>query len=182
MANLGFAFDANTVQPQESFDVLPAGFYPVMITESEMKGTSTGGQMLVLTLEVIEGQFKGRKVWERLNLVNNNEQAVQIAQRSLSAICHAVKEFQVQDSSQLHHKPLIAKLKVNPAANGYDASNGVAGWLEYTTENQQKCAAPATTQPAMSQQPQMQMGGQQQQTQQAQQAPNNGAPAWAQNG
>ena len=87
MANLGFAFDANTVQPQESFDVLPAGFYPVMITESEMKGTSTGGQMLVLTLEVIEGQFKGRKVWERLNLVNNNEQAVQIAQRSLSAIC-----------------------------------------------------------------------------------------------
>lgn len=181
MANLGFAFDANTVQPQESFDVLPAGFYPVVITESEMKGTSTGGQMLVLTLEVIEGQFKGRKVWERLNLVNNNDQAVQIAQRSLSAICHAVKEFQVQDSSQLHHKPLIAKLKVNPASNGYEASNGVAGWLEMNAENQQKCAAPAT---AQTQQPTMQMGGQpQQQAQQTQQSPaSNGAPAWAQNG
>lgn len=180
MANLGFAFDANTVQPQESFDVLPAGFYPVMITESEMKGTSTGGQMLVLTLEVIEGQFKGRKVWERLNLVNNNEQAVQIAQRSLSAICHAVKEFQVQDSSQLHHKPIIAKLKVNPAANGYDASNGVAGWLEYTAENQQKCVAPAVNnaQPQM----QQQMAQTQNQAQQQQPAPSNGAPAWAQQG
>ena len=178
MANLGFAFDANTVQPQESFDVLPAGFYPLMITESEMKATSTGGQMLVLTLEIIEGQFKGRKIWERLNLVNNNEQAVQIAQRSLSAICHAVKEFQVQDSSQLHHKPLIAKVKVNPAANGYDASNGVAGWLEYNTENQQKCAAPASqSQPQMAQmaQPQQQQAPAQQQT-----APSNGAPAWAQ--
>ena len=174
MANLGFAFDANTVQPQESFDVLPAGFYPLMITESEMKATSTGGQMLVLTLEIIEGQFKGRKIWERLNLVNSNEQAVQIAQRSLSAICHAVKEFQVQDSSQLHHKPLIAKVKVNPAANGYDASNGVAGWLEYNTENQQKCAAPATG-------GQPQMAQTQQQASPAQQQPQaNGAPAWAQ--
>lgn len=176
MANLGFAFDANTVQPQESFDVLPAGFYPLMITESEMKATSTGGKMLVLTLEIIEGQFKGRKIWERLNLVNNNEQAVQIAQRSLSAICHAVKEFQVQDSSQLHHKPLIAKVKVNPAANGYDASNGVAGWLEYNTDNQQKCAAPAQqAQPQMAQ-PQQQAAPAQQQPQQPQ---SNGAPAWA---
>lgn len=141
MATLGFNFDANTVQPQESFSCLPAGFYQAMITESEMKDTSTGGQMLVLTVEIIDGKYKGRRIWERLNLVNQNTTAVEIAQRSLSAICYATKQMQVTDSAQLHHKPMVIKLKVNPAKNGYEESNGVAGWEEYTQENSVKCAA-----------------------------------------
>lgn len=160
MANLGFNFDANAVQPTESFDVLPAGYYPMMIIDSEMKPTSTGGQMLVLTCEVIDGPNKGRRIWERLNLINNNQKAVEIAQRSLSGLCHATGEMNVQDSQQLHHKPVIGQVKVDPAQNGYDASNSIKSWLPYSAENQAKCGgvqAPAAT---------------------TAQAPS-GAPAWA---
>ena len=48
---------------------------------------------------------------------------VEIAQRTLSAICHATGLMQVDDSEQLHLIPLIADVKVQPPKNGYDASN-----------------------------------------------------------
>ena len=81
-------FNAAEVSTESQFSPVPNGDYPVIITESEMKPTKNGaGQYLQLVLEVIEGPYKGRKVWERLNIVNSNQTAVEIAQRSLSQIC-----------------------------------------------------------------------------------------------
>ena len=37
------------------------------------------GSYLNLTFEILDGNYKGRKVWSRLNLDNPNQQAVQIA-------------------------------------------------------------------------------------------------------
>ena len=119
-------FDATQVSPESQFNPVPNGDYPVVITDSEMKTTNDGtGQYLQLTLEIIEGHYKGRKVWDRLNLVNKNTTAVEIAQRALSQICHAVQVLKVDDSAQLHGKPLVAKLAVRPASGGYDESNDV---------------------------------------------------------
>jgi hypothetical protein len=39
---------------------------------------------------------------------------VEIAQRTLSAICHAVGQMQVSDSEQLHFRPLQVTLAVEP--------------------------------------------------------------------
>ena len=51
LSNLNF--DANAVQPQESFEPIPAGWYECMIVESEMKQTKNGtGQYLQLRLDV----------------------------------------------------------------------------------------------------------------------------------
>ena len=45
-----------------------------------MKPTKTGnGQYLQLAFEIIEGEYKNRKVWARLNLENANADAVRIA-------------------------------------------------------------------------------------------------------
>lgn len=120
-------FNAAQVDPTNEFEVLPAGDYPVIIVDSEMKSTKDGrGQYLQLTEEVIDGPYQGRKFWDRLNLDNPNQQAVEIAQRTLSQICHAVGVLQVQDSAQLHDRPMIAKLKVRPARGQYSESNEVA--------------------------------------------------------
>jgi len=125
MANL--AFDASQVDPTNEFEVLPAGDYTVMIVDSEMKPTKDQqGQYLQLTEEVLDGPYKGRKFWDRLNLVNPNQQAVEIAQRTLSQSCHAVGILQVQDSAELHNRPLVARLKVRPARGQYSESNEVA--------------------------------------------------------
>ena len=48
------------------------------------------GQMLWLDMEVPEGTCRSRHVYDHLNLVNPNPTAEDIAQRTLSAICHAV--------------------------------------------------------------------------------------------
>ncbi len=121
--------DVSHIDPAPRFDPIPAGDYPVIITASEMKFTKDGtGQYLELALEIQSGEFHGRKLFDRLNLHNSNKQAVEIAQRQLSQICHAVGVLQVADSEQLHHKPMIAMVKLRPARDQYDASNEVKGY------------------------------------------------------
>lgn len=127
-------FDATQVSPESQFAPVPNGDYPVVITESEVKPTKDGaGQYLQLTLEVIDGHYKGRKVWDRLNLWNKNSTAVEIAQRALSQICHAIGVLQVQDTVMLHNKPLVATLAVRAAGGGYDESNDVKGYKAYSS-------------------------------------------------
>jgi Protein of unknown function (DUF669) len=124
MARLGETFDATTVEPHKPLEALPPGRYLVQIVNSEMRLTKDGmGQLLWLELDVLEGEYAGRKLFDRLNLINSNATTVEIAQRTLSAICHATGLMQVDDSEQLHLIPLIADVKVQPPKNGYDAQN-----------------------------------------------------------
>lgn len=128
-----FAFNAAEVSPESQFTPVPNGEYPVVITESEMKKTKNGeGQYLQLVLEIIEGHYKGRKVWERLNIVNKNQTAVEIAQRALSQICHAVNHLQLTDTVELHNKPMVAKLVVRQQA-GYSDTNEVEEYKAYSS-------------------------------------------------
>jgi len=129
-------FDANQVQPQTDFAPLPAGDYLAMIIDSEMKATKTGrGQYLALTLQVIDGPMANRLLWDRLTLVHDNPKTVEIAQRALSAICHAVGVLQVTDSAQLHNRPLVVRVKYvedqqygpKNEVGGYKPANGQGG-------------------------------------------------------
>lgn len=126
MAQLGQTFDASTVEPMGSYDVLPPGKYLVQIIFSEMRPTKDGrGQYLYLELDVLEGQYAGRKLFDRLNLVNPNPDAVLIAQRTLSSLCRAAGKLQVNNSEQLHLIPLIADVRVRPPSGGYGESNSM---------------------------------------------------------
>lgn len=126
MANLGGTFDATQVEPQGEYTPIPAGEYKVQIITSEMVATKSGdGQMLKLELEIMEGDQAGRKIFDRLNLDNPNATAVEIAQRTLSAICHAVGQLSVQDSEDLHFKPMIAVVVVTPPKGEYGAGNNI---------------------------------------------------------
>lgn len=123
-------FNANEVEPQGSISPVPPGEYTVMIIDSEMKQTSAGtGSYLKLTFRIIEDEeYEGRFIWKNLNLDNPSEQAVEIAQRELSAICHAVDVLEPEDSQELHGIPMLAKVKVVPPKNGYDASNDIGSF------------------------------------------------------
>jgi len=81
-----------------------------------------------LDIEVIEGKFAGRKVFDRLNLNNPNSVAVEIAQRALSSICRAIDVPNPKNSSELLDKPLMVKVAVKPADGEYSASNEVKGY------------------------------------------------------
>lgn len=126
MANLGATFDATGIEPLQPLEVLPPGKYTAQIVNSEMRLTKDGtGQYLYLEIDVLEGPYKGRRLFDRLNLVNTNSQTVEIAQRTLSAICHATGRMQVQDSEELHLSPFLAVVQVQPPKNGYGETNKI---------------------------------------------------------
>ena len=103
MARFDTSFDATSVEPTTAHELLPAGKYRAQIVESEMRVTKNGmGQFLWLMLDILEGEHKGRKIFDQLNLVNPNPTTVEIAQRTLSAICHATGKMHVSDSEELH--------------------------------------------------------------------------------
>lgn len=128
MANLGQQFDASQVAPSTGYDVIPKGEYVMRITDSDVVPNSAQtGTVLKLTLEVVSGEYAGRKVFDQLNLTNPNEMAVKISRERLSAYCHATGVIQLQDSQQLHGIPFVAKVKIKVDKNGvYDDRNEIA--------------------------------------------------------
>lgn len=130
MANLNF--DANEVEPSSPLDPIPDGNYTVVITQSEIKSTKSGtGSYLQLTFEVIDGPFKGRLLWVRLNLDNPNATAVQIARQELSAICRAVDVMKPQDSEDLHNVPLDVDVRSKKRSDSNEFTNVVKGYHKH---------------------------------------------------
>jgi hypothetical protein len=133
MANLG-NFDANQVEPTTPFDPIPAGKYVAVITESEMKPTKAGtGHYLQLAFQVIEGEYRNRLLWARLNLDNQNAMAVQIARAELSAICRAVGVMAPNDSTELHNLPLVVHVRCKKRADTDEITNEVKGYAKKET-------------------------------------------------
>lgn len=128
MANLN-GFNATEVEPTTSFEPLPAGKYLAAITESEMKPTKSGsGSYLQLTFTILEGEYKNRVLWARLNLNNPNTTAVKIARSELSAICHAVGVMQPRDSVDLHNLPLVITVKLKKRDDTGELTNEIKGY------------------------------------------------------
>lgn len=122
------AFDPNSVpEDDRTFDPLPAGDYLMQVTESEIKPTKSGsGEQLILTLEVVDGPHQNRKVWDRLNIRNENADAQRIAQRALADLCLAIGVTSLRDTSDLHFKPFTGRVTIQADKTGqYGPQNRV---------------------------------------------------------
>lgn len=121
-------FDATNVEPADSFDCLPKGKYLCMAIDSKIKPTKSGtGEYLEITFEVIDGQGKGRKIWDRLNIRNSNKKAEEISQRQLSALCRSIGVMNLSDTDQLHNIPVVLDVEIEQR-EGYDPQNRVKGY------------------------------------------------------
>lgn len=139
MSDLGFTFNAADVEPSRpAGDPFPNGKYVMAIVESETVPTKAGdGTRLNLTFEILEGDYKGRKMWEGLNIKNPNPTAQKIAMADLSAICHATGVLQLTSAAQLHNIPLVVSVKIKQEdgtdANGekYPPKNVAKGYFKF---------------------------------------------------
>lgn len=119
-------FDARTVQPAVTLTPLPEGWYKVRIAKSNLKQTAKGdGGYLELQCEVLEGQYQGRILYWNLNLFNPSQQATEIAYKQLSAICHVIGVFGVQDQNipdqvvpSMHNIPFMVWAVVGQGTQG----------------------------------------------------------------
>lgn len=127
MASLGGTFDANNVEPAGERGALPAGEYIAAIAKSDVRDAKTmGNRYINLEFEVMDGPAKGRRFWSMLNLWNSNAQAVEIAQRELSSICHACGKLRVADTEELHGIPMLIRLGTK--TDSYGEKNEIKGY------------------------------------------------------
>lgn len=114
MASLGQSFNHNDVEPSTGGGggLHPEGDFSFEITESDVTASSNGrGMILKLTLQGIDAENKGLKVWKNINIQHENAQAQSIGQGELSALCKAIGlDGELQDSEQLHFKPFGARV------------------------------------------------------------------------
>lgn len=105
---------------------IPDGQYKAVIIDSELKTTSNGnGQFLALKIVITEGPHQDTEFTERLNIINQNSKAVEIAFKTLARISEALGMTQTpQDSSVLHNKPLIIVVGTE-AGKDYKDNDGV---------------------------------------------------------
>ena len=204
MAQLIQAFNAQQYDPTQGGGNLPVGRHPSIIESSEVKANKANdGGYLQLNVKLIDGPQTGTTGAYRLNLYHSNPQTAEIAHRQLSAICHCVGVFNVQDSSQLHNIPFIIEVGLQKgeeaAQKGYTEVKkvfdingnepGKAGQGAPAAQPQQQPAAqgggawggqPAQQPAAQPQGNAPDWGGGQPAQQQPQGAPAGNAPAWGQ--
>ena len=153
-------FNAQTVPPQVGMEALPTAWYKVVITKSQIKSNQKNdGGMLALSFQVMEGPCAGRVWVNNLNLFNPNMQAVDIAQKELSAICHVTGVYQLTSNDQsedqavaaLHNRPFHVHLTPQPkdarynTAIGYKDINGNDPGKQGAPSTLPQTAAPMTT-------------------------------------
>jgi len=135
MADLGFGdsgFDATAPENQRVNSVVPAGEYPAILIESERRATNAGdGSYLKCRFQIVSGEFQNRIVFKNFNLwlPREKEQALKIARGEFSEFCRAVGIASPKDSSELHNKPCMIKVKVRiDKAGQYDDQNDISGF------------------------------------------------------
>jgi hypothetical protein len=128
MASLN-GFNANDVDPNVGFEPIPAGKYLAVIVDSKTKQTKNGaGEYLQLEFEIVDGPYKGRKVWERLTLKHPNETTVKIARGNLSSVCRATGVMQPRDSVELHGIPLTVVVGLKRRDDTGEMTNCIKGY------------------------------------------------------
>lgn len=110
MAMIGF--DAAQFAGVAKIDSVPAGDYEVAIVESYYQETASGnGHYFKFVSEVLEGDYKGRRIFINLCVDHPNDRTVMMAKSDLGLICKAVGVPSPKDTSELHNRPFCLTLR-----------------------------------------------------------------------
>jgi len=145
-------FDVSSYEaPKRNRDPLPRGEYLAIVTENRMKATNSGtGEFLELDIQIVEGEFSGRRIWERLNIHNASEVAENIARAALKSISLACGIEALSDTDMLNDTPFTIVLDIDrkdPTRNrvmGYRPAGAASAPASRPTATK---AAPAAAKP-----------------------------------
>lgn len=125
----GNAFNPDEHEPTSDFAVIPPGKYPVYIEQAEVRQTKAGnGHYIKITMSILEGDFRNRKLWDQINIDNPSEECQAIGLRTLSALAKATNIDSLTDSAQLVGKVVIASVRVKRSDN-YGDQNEIRTYL-----------------------------------------------------
>ncbi len=189
------SFDARTVQPQQGFSTHPYGMFDFQITHTYLKPTQDQSGLRF----VVELTSQAGRIENGYNIYNKSPQAMEIAQKELSALCHAVGIYRITYPKDAQGNPIFdqagrelrggrgrmeVKAQTRKNAEGKFEETGYAEVAKvFDSAGNEPGKAPAAQQnnPAPMQQ-NGQGGWSQPQPQQNQPTPQNNAPAPAAGG
>lgn len=134
-------FNPQQVRPfTGSVQVLPAGKYTVeIVSEKEQTLKDGKSRSLVFDYQVVDGQFRGQRIRDNINLWNVNPDAVNLAQSILCAIANACGVQNFMDTQELHRRPFDVQLSTRQY-NGREY-NSVDDYSVHSQTSQQIQAA-----------------------------------------
>ena len=129
MAQLPSVFNAKDNEKMSGFEPIPAGWYLAEVTKSEYKANKAKtGHYLTCQLKVIEGEYKGRYVFNLMNLDNPNPTAVEIANKEMATLCEACGLDECEDSTELHGIPIAIRVVIKDGEGGYPPKNEIKAY------------------------------------------------------
>lgn len=117
----------------DDYSNIPDGDYPVVIESAEAKPHADGhGKRLSLKVRIVEGQYRGRTLYDGLSVVHRNEMAQQIALKKLKTLIE-LAGGQAQRPSDLVGVEVTAKIGMSKGGNGYEPRNEVKAYKRAST-------------------------------------------------
>ena len=147
MADLGEDFDQDTVEPSDSLEPVPNDVYALEIIESDVVETKSGtGRMIKLTINITEGPYEGRRIWDNINFRNQNEVAQRIGQQSLASLCAACgHRGPLRDTELLHKIPFKGRVVIEHDKTGqYGPRNAIKSYMPYNNADAAPHPAPSS--------------------------------------
>ena len=83
--------DLDAIPDEESRSgPVPKGTYNCVVDQCVLKATKAGGQMIEVTYSIIEGEYKGMKIWDNHNVKHTNPRVVEIGLKGVKKLANAV--------------------------------------------------------------------------------------------
>jgi hypothetical protein len=117
----GGEYDSSQYQGDNDFAPLPPGEYTVTIDKAEIKQTKAGdGHYVNVQLSVVGDKYANRKMFDRMNIDNPSQKAVEIGLRQFSSLCRAAaggQDVKVTDTDELLGQTVVVKVAVKDDQN-----------------------------------------------------------------
>jgi len=147
MADLGISIDTSDEKLNQSIELIQPGVYEACVSESSVHKSKNGtGSFLKLMFVLNDHRFSGIPAYDNIVIAHDtSKKAVEYGQRKLIKICKCISYVgALRETRALHGKPMLIKVGIKPAENGYSESNCIDDYLPlpqaqspYTQQNYQ---------------------------------------------
>ena len=111
-------FNSDDAEPLQDFALLAPGDYQVVVEAAEVKPTKKNdGHYLEVRCQIVDGPSAKRKLWCRMNIINQNAIAQTMARSLLASLCKACGMPQCKDEQRLVGQRCIASVIVRKEQN-----------------------------------------------------------------
>jgi hypothetical protein len=117
-------------------DLLPNGDYVVVVEDAEIKETKDGaGEYIKAKMKVIEGERKGKVLYQMFNIKNKNSEAVRIGHQQLKTFMKVsgMENFVLKSVNDLCGLKAVAIVKSK--TDDYGEKNVISYFKEYKTSS-----------------------------------------------